>query len=108
MRLTSALAAQNPPVTLVADDLHVLTRPTVLTELDFVLRNAQPGLRMVVSSRGDPLLSLHRYRLASDLTEIRGSDLAFSAAEARQLLAPRAEPVDRPSAAPAISRRPGR
>jgi ATP-dependent transcriptional regulator len=48
----SALAAQNPPVTLIVDDLHVLTRPTVLTELDFVLRNAQPGLRMVVSSRG--------------------------------------------------------
>jgi len=87
VRLTSALAAQNPPVTLVVDDLHVLTRPTVLTELDFVLRNAQPGLRMVVSSRGDPLLSLHRYRLARELTEIRASDLAFSAAEARLLLA---------------------
>ena len=87
VRLTSALAAQNPPVTLVVDDLYVLTRPTVLTELDFVLRNAQPGLRLVVSSRGDPPLSLHRYRLAGELTEIRASDLAFSAAEARLLLA---------------------
>jgi ATP-dependent transcriptional regulator len=45
VRLVSALAAQNPPVTLIVDDLHVLTRPTVLTELDFVLRNAHPGLR---------------------------------------------------------------
>ena len=88
VRLTSALAAQNPPVTLVVDDLHVLTRPTVLTELDFVLRNAQPGLRLVVSSRGDPLLSLHRYRLAGELTEIRASDLAFSAAEARAAAGP--------------------
>ena len=87
VRLTSALAAQNPPVTLVVDDLHVLTRPTVLTELDFVLRNAQPGLRLVVSSRADPLLPLHRYRLAGELTEIRASDLAFSTAEARLLLA---------------------
>ena len=87
VRLTSALAAQNPPVTLVVDDLHILTRPTVLTELDFVLRNAQPSLRLVVSSRGDPPLSLHRYRLAGELTEIRASDLAFSAAEARLLLA---------------------
>ena len=51
LRLASALAAQNPPVTLAVDDLHVLTKPTVLTELDFVLRNARPGLRMVVSSR---------------------------------------------------------
>ena len=87
VRLTSALAAQNPPVTLVVDDLHVLTRPAVLTELDFVLRNAQPGLRLVVSSRADPLLPLHRYRLAGELAEIRASDLAFSTAEARLLLA---------------------
>ena len=42
---------------------------------------------MVVSSRGYPLLSLHRYRLAGELTQIRASDLAFSAAEAGLLLA---------------------
>ena len=87
LRLASALAAQNPPVTLVIDDLHVLTKPTVLTELDFVLRNARPGLRMVVCSRVDPLLPLHRYRLAGELAEIRASDLAFTTAEARLLLA---------------------
>ena len=87
VRLASVLAAQNPPVSLVVDDLHVLTKPTVLTELDFVLRNAQPGLRLVVSSRADPLLPLHRYRLAGELAEIRASDLAFSTAEARLLLA---------------------
>ena len=86
LRLASALAAQNPPVTLVIDDLHVLTKPTVLTELDFVLRNARPGLRMVVSSRVDPLLPLHRYRLAGELAKIRASDLAFTTAEARLLL----------------------
>ena len=87
VRLASVLSAQNPPVSLVVDDLHVLTEPTVLTELDFVLRNAQPGLRLVVSSRADPLLPLHRYRLAGELAEIRASDLAFSTAEARLLLA---------------------
>ena len=87
LRLASLLAVQNPPVTLVIDDLHVLTKSTVLTELDFVLRNAQPGLRMVVSCRVDPLLPLHRYRLAGELTEIRACDLAFSTAEARLLLA---------------------
>src|SRR5215470_11253535 len=86
LRLVSALAAQNPPVTLVADDLHVLTEPAVLDELDFVLRNAGPGLRLAVSSRTDPLLPLHRYRLAGELTEIRAGDLAFSTAEAGLLL----------------------
>jgi LuxR family maltose regulon positive regulatory protein len=87
LRLASALAAQDPPVTLVVDDLQLLTEPTVLAELDFVLRNVGPGLRLVVSSRMDPLLPLHRYRLAGELTEIRASDLAFSTAEAGQLMA---------------------
>ncbi len=87
LRLTAALAAQERPVTLVLDDMHLLTEPTVLKELDFVLRNVGAGLRLVVASRMDPLLSLHRYRLAGQLTEIRAGDLAFSIAEAGQLLA---------------------
>jgi LuxR family transcriptional regulator, maltose regulon positive regulatory protein len=87
LRLAAALAAQRPPVTLVVDDLHLLTGPPVLNELDFMLRHAGPGLRMVVSSRADPQLPLHRYRLAGELTEIRASDLAFSVAEAGLLLA---------------------
>jgi LuxR family transcriptional regulator, maltose regulon positive regulatory protein len=87
LRLASALAAQDPAVTLVLDDLHVLTDPRVLDGLDFVLRNAGPGLRLAVSSRMDPLLRLHRYRLAGELAEIRAGDLAFSADETGLLLA---------------------
>jgi len=86
-RLTAALAAQHPPVTLVLDDLHLLTDPEVLKGLDFMLRNAGSALRLVVTSRVDPLLPLHRYRLAGHLTEIRASDLAFSITEAGLLLA---------------------
>jgi LuxR family transcriptional regulator, maltose regulon positive regulatory protein len=86
LRLTAALAAQDPPVTLVLDDLHLLTDPGVLKGLEFVLRNVGPGLRLLVASRMDPLLPLHRYRLAGQLTEIRASDLAFSLDEAGLLL----------------------
>ncbi|HTQ90675.1 MAG TPA: LuxR C-terminal-related transcriptional regulator [Streptosporangiaceae bacterium] len=85
--LTAVLAAQAAPVTLVLDDLHVLTEPSVLKGLEFLLRNAGPGLRLVVASRMDPLLPLHRYRLAGQLAEIRASDLAFSSTEAGLLLA---------------------
>ena len=70
VRLASVLAAQNPPVTLVIDDVHLLTELRVLTWLDFLLGNAGTGLRLAVSSRTDPLLPLHRYRLAGELTEI--------------------------------------
>ena len=87
LRLASALAAQDPPVTLVVDDFHLITGPKVANGLDFVLRNVGSGLRLVVASRMDPLLPLYRYRLAGGLTEIRASDLAFSAAEARLLMA---------------------
>ena len=84
--LAAALAAQDPPVTLVLDDLHLLTDPTVLAELDYLLRNVGPGLRLVVSARMDTL-PVHRYRLAGELTEIRARDLAFTVAEAGELLA---------------------
>src|ERR1700722_17946907 len=87
LQLTATLAAQDPPVTLVLDDLHALTEPSALKGLDFMLRNAGPALRAVVTSRVDPMLPLHRYRLAGQLTEIRASDLAFSTAEAELLLA---------------------
>ena len=87
LRLASALAASDRPVRLVLDDLHLLTKPELLTGIDYLLRNAQPGLRLVVSSRMDPLLPLHRYRLTGELTEIRAADLAFSTAEAGLLMA---------------------
>ena len=87
LRLTAVLADLEPAVTLVLDDLHLLSEPGVLKGLDFVLRNVGAGLRLVVASRMDPLLPLHRYRLAGELTEIRAADLAFSADEAGLLLA---------------------
>ena len=87
LRLAAALAGQDPTVTLILDDLHLLTEPQVLKGLDFVLRNAGASLRLAVSSRMDPLLPLHRYRLTGQLAEIRARDLAFSVAEAGLLLA---------------------
>ena len=86
--LAGALAAQNPPVTLVLDDLHLLTHPELLEGVGYLLRNTGSGLRLVVSGRMAPL-PLHRYRLAGELAEIRAGDLAFTVAEAGLLLARR-------------------
>ena len=87
LRLASDLAAQDPPVVLVLDDLHLLAGPGLMDGLEYLLRNARPGLRLVVCSRADPMLPLHRYRLAGELTEIRACDLAFSVPEAGLLMA---------------------
>ncbi len=87
LRFASLMAAQDPPVTLVLDDIHLLSAPKVLDGLAYVLRHAGPGLGLVVASRMDPLLPLHRYRLTGELTEIRADDLAFNIPEAQLLMA---------------------
>jgi len=86
LRLASVLAAQAPPVVLVLDDLHLLAAAAPLEELAYVLRNARRGLHVVVASRADPLLPLHRYRLIGELAEIRADDLALRVPEATSLL----------------------
>jgi LuxR family maltose regulon positive regulatory protein len=85
--LASALAALEPPVVLVLDDLHLLTAPELAAELAYVVKYARPGLRLVASARIDPPLPLHRHRLAGELTEIRAADLAFTVPEATLLMA---------------------
>jgi LuxR family transcriptional regulator, maltose regulon positive regulatory protein len=71
---------------LVLDDAHHLTHPTILAELDAVVRNCFPRLRLYLSSRSDPFLPLHRYRLAGQMYEIRAADLAMTRSEAHALL----------------------
>jgi LuxR family transcriptional regulator, maltose regulon positive regulatory protein len=87
VRLAAALAAAEPPVILVLDDLHLLTDRPALQGLTYLMRNAAPGLRVVVASRIDPLLPLHRFRLTGELTEIRADQLEFSVPEAGLLMA---------------------
>ena len=43
------------------------------------------GLRLVLSSREDPDLPLHKLRLSGELAEIREHDLRFETAEAAQI-----------------------
>jgi LuxR family maltose regulon positive regulatory protein len=87
LRLAAELAAQDPPVTLVLDDFHLVEGRGLDDGLRYLVRNTRPGLRVVICSRVDPTLSLHQYRLAGELTEIRAGELAFGACEARLLLA---------------------
>ncbi len=46
-----------------------------------------PSLQLVVASRVDPPLRVHRMRAQQDLVELRDADLAFSVEETRSLLA---------------------
>jgi LuxR family transcriptional regulator, maltose regulon positive regulatory protein len=71
----------------IIDDAHVLTHPDVLEGLDSLIRGGQPGLRLVLAARSDPLLPLHRYRLAGQMHELRAADLAMTPGEIAEVLA---------------------
>ncbi|MFB7514815.1 LuxR C-terminal-related transcriptional regulator [Streptomyces sp. NPDC056144] len=85
-RLAWALAGRERPVTVVIDEFERVADPEIGRQLEFVLRHAEPGLRLVLVSRTEPLLPLHRYRLAGEVTEIRDAELAFTTEEAVELL----------------------
>ncbi len=70
---------------LVIDDVHELRSAEALAQLELLMIRAPAVLRFVLITRREVRLGLHRLRLEGDLTEIRGTDLQFSAAEARVL-----------------------
>ena len=83
----SELADQVEPVVLVIDDLHELKSPDALLELEHLLAVLPSSTRVVLSSRRDPPIRLHRLRLADEVAEIRAADLRFTESETRELLA---------------------
>jgi LuxR family transcriptional regulator, maltose regulon positive regulatory protein len=85
-RLLAQLRQAEEPVTLVIDDLHELDSSDARAWLELLLAGLPPQLRVVLATREDPALGLHRLRLAGELTELRGSDLRFSLDETRALL----------------------
>ena len=85
-RLLSDLRALQEPTVLVIDDLHELRSAGALRLLELFLTRVPAQLTVVLATREDPRLALHRLRLAGTLTEIRGPDLRFSLHETRDLL----------------------
>ena len=86
-RLRSELQSLEEPVVLVIDDLHELASAEALAQLEVLLAQQPSLLRVVLATRRDPQLGLHRLRLAGQLTEIRASDLRFTLEETHELLA---------------------
>jgi LuxR family maltose regulon positive regulatory protein len=85
-RLLRDLAALEDRLWLVIDDAQLLGPGRVLPQLELLLLRAPPELRVVLATRHDLRLGLHRLRLDGEVTDIRLADLRFSRAEARALL----------------------
>jgi LuxR family maltose regulon positive regulatory protein len=73
--------------TLILDDFQDIRDPVLIGELAVLLRHPPPALHLVIISRTEPVLGLHRLRADGGLTEIRAGELAFTAPEATELLA---------------------
>lgn len=86
VRLAAALAERREPVVLVLDQFDAVHAPEIAEGLQFVLRHASDGLRLVLTSRTDSLLPVYRYRAAGEITEIRHADLRFTVGDAEKLL----------------------
>lgn len=85
-RLAAELSVRDRPVIVVLDEFDQVVDPEIAEQLEFVLRHSGDGLRLILVTRTEPLLPLHRYRAAGELTEIRGAELAFTSEEAAELL----------------------
>lgn len=84
--LAAELNTRDRPVVLVLDEYDRMASAEIAEQLEFVLHHSGQGLRLVLVTRTEPLLPLHRYRAADELTEIRGAELSFTLEEADALL----------------------
>jgi LuxR family transcriptional regulator, maltose regulon positive regulatory protein len=85
-RLLDDLDSLTEPAFLVIDDLHELASDEALKSLEMLLGQLPEHLGVVLATREQPRVGLHRLRLGGALTELRGPDLRFSPEEARALL----------------------
>jgi len=75
---------QNNAISLVLDDFHLLTNETLLSLINLFIDHLPTGLRVVLTSRIEPALSLARRRVNNQLIEFNLKDMAFSPEESKQ------------------------
>ena len=72
---------------IVVDDFHYAAPAASRSMTDLVERWPADAAQLVLASRIDPALRLHRLRMAGELCELRDRDLHFTVGESRDFLA---------------------
>jgi LuxR family maltose regulon positive regulatory protein len=72
---------------LVLDDYHLITEPALHQLFDQLLQHLPLQLHLLLTTRSDPPLAVHRLRANRALNELRSADLRFSAQETAAFLA---------------------
>jgi LuxR family transcriptional regulator, maltose regulon positive regulatory protein len=85
-RLGSAMLSRTSPVTLVLDDVHVLSNSECRAALSTLADHLSGGSRLVLSGQVDPPLRIARLRAEGRILEIGPGDLSLTRDEAWSLL----------------------
>jgi LuxR family maltose regulon positive regulatory protein len=84
--LLNEISALPGDFVLILDDYHVIDAKPVEDILAFLVEHLPPRMRLVIATREDPQLPLARLRARGQLTELRVTDLRFTASEAAEFL----------------------
>jgi LuxR family maltose regulon positive regulatory protein len=87
--LTNGIAALGGGLLLVLDDVHAVTNESSMSSIEYALEHVPPNARAAMVTRVDPELRLAWLRAGGALAEVRERDLAFTPAEAHELLVER-------------------
>jgi LuxR family maltose regulon positive regulatory protein len=77
--LINEILSINQNFLLVLDDFHLIDNIDILKSVNFLLEHIPDNIHIVILTRSDPALSVSRLRSQNQLTELRSSDLSFSA-----------------------------
>jgi LuxR family maltose regulon positive regulatory protein len=84
--LINELVAVPATFALVLDDYHLIQAQPIHHALTFLLDHLPPTMHLVLITRADPPLPLARLRGRGQLTELRQTDVRFTAEEAAEFL----------------------
>jgi LuxR family maltose regulon positive regulatory protein len=84
--LLNEIAAIPEDFILVLDDYHLTDAKAIDSALTFVVERLPAQMHLVITTREDPALPLHRLRARNRLIELRAADLRFTPAEAAEFL----------------------
>ena len=74
-------------LTLILDDYHQINQPAIHNAADFLLKHLPANMCLVIITRTDPPLPLHRMRAQGQMMELRAAALRFTQEESQRILA---------------------
>ena len=84
--LMNGVAGLGGELVVVLDDLQVVASEECLSSIDYAVGHLPANVHLVLVTRVDPALRVARLRAAGAVVEVRAAELAFTPAEARELL----------------------